>query len=306
MNDHDLDLLVRSSLERDAGTQPVTADLHQRSVAYGKRVVLRRRVTGVSSTAVVIAAGALIAVSVAGTRHTAPSAPPVPTLTSIATHVATLSGHEQQTSPWWYARTQQTLGATTDVYEDWLPRATDARVTIRVRKNGVAGQDPVSRLADGADSSVSQWATDADLPTDPKALLTLEHQQAVTELGPGASAAATAAAEFELFLPYLTQGEFPPAQRSAALTIVATLPGVVTGGLANDATGRVGLTVTPPDVGFSAGQSVLVDPATGRVLEETQRSAAGAVTRTTYLVSAGVPAAASLPPGVVPVHRYGS
>ena len=65
MNDHDLDLLRPESLEQDAATQPISADLHQRSVSYGRRVVQRRRVAGVSATVAVVAAAALISVTIA-------------------------------------------------------------------------------------------------------------------------------------------------------------------------------------------------------------------------------------------------
>lgn len=61
----------------------------------------------------------------------------------------------------------------------------------------------------------------------------------------------------------------------------------------------------PPNAGASAGKRYLIDPATGLVLETQTVDTHGVVTgRTTFAVSAAVPAAHALPKGVSAVKPY--
>src|SRR3954451_9806359 len=161
MNDHDLDLLVRSSLEQDAATQPISSDLHQRSLSYGRRVVRRRRMTGVAATAA-LAAVAVVAVSIGGGKHPAPSSPLPPTLTSVVKHVRALPAEELPTTGYWAVAVRAPLrGIATDGVA-WIGPDGRAREVL----GGTVVQTPAS-----SGQVILPWTALASLPTRPADLM---------------------------------------------------------------------------------------------------------------------------------------
>lgn len=302
MNDDDLDLLVRRSLEREAASQPATGDLHQRSLAYAGR--LRRRQQGAVASAVAASVAFVAIASVVlsghGKRDT-PTSPPTPTLTSIAAHVAGLPDEGQKTSPWWYERITVHTAGRSDVAELWQSR-------LGLTKTLLDGSSPkvvVHGLATGDVDPDASWPTFSHFATDPSAYYEQVKSGVLSDVGSDVAGPALGGDIFGRLEPLLERGEFPPAARAVMLQAMAMVPGVRLAGMASDTTGRLGLLVDPPDAGFSAGKRYLIDPLSGLVIEEQTVDGKGAIaSRTTFAVTAPVADATSRPAGVAAVTPY--
>jgi hypothetical protein len=302
MNDDDLDLLVRRTLERDAASQPVAADLHRRSVAYGRHLRRRRQAGAASAVAALVAVAAVASVVLSGhAKKAEPTVRPTPTLSSIATHVAGLGDEGQKTSPWWYERITVQTAARTDVAEMWQSRQGVTKTLL----DGSSTKVAIQGNATGDVDPSASWATFSHFVTDPAALYEQTKSTVLSDVGSDVAPAALDGDIFGRLAPLLERGEFPPVDRAVILRALAMVPGVQLRGMAADTTGRLGLVVDPVSAGFSVGKRYLIDPKTGLVIELQALDGQGTVTsRTTFAVTARVADSRSLPAGVTAVTPF--
>lgn len=301
MNADDLELLVRRSLEREAATQPAAPDLHQRSVASGRRLV-RRRSTTAAALALIVAFVAVLSVAVSGGgRQPKPAVQPTPTLTSIADHVARLGDEGQKTSPWWYERITGTKGGRTDVAELWQSRGGDTDVLL----DGSSTNVVIDGMTQGNVGSDASWATYDLRDTTPETFYSRMQESAAANLDPPPNGPPPAGDVFARIESLLQRAEFPPASRATLLRALALVPSVELRGFAPDATGRQGVVVVPPNSGATAGKRYLLDPGSGVVTESQTVDGKGRVLdRTTFVASAAVPKDHALPPGLSAVTPH--
>jgi len=282
MNDHDLDLLVRSSLEQDAASHPASADLHQRSVSYGRRVVQRRRVAGVSTTAVV-AAAAVVLVSIGGGKDTAPTAPPAPTLTSVVAHVRALPAETLPTTGFWYVALRASLEGKPAVGAEWIGPDGTAREVL--------GGTEIER-ASSSGLVVLPWTALAALPTQPADLMARLRHAAMSV--PGYPTTDAVVNLMEVAGALLGEAPTSPALRAALIEGLGETDGVRVAGTARDLVGDTGLALTRR-VG-AASYTVLVSPTNGRALQLDYTSP-GLTDSQTFLHQAAVPDDHTGPPG---------
>jgi hypothetical protein len=283
MNDQDLDLLVRRSLDQAAATQPISSDLHQRSVSYGRRVVQRRRVTGLSATAVV-AAAAVIAVSVGGGKDTGPSTPAPPTLTSVVTHVRALPAETLPSTGFWYVGLRAQVRGAPVVGAEWL--GPDG--TARVQLTGAEVDSPSS-----SGQVILPWSVLASLPAQPADLMArLRHSAMSVPLYPVTD---EVVGLMETTGALLGEAPTSPALRAALIEGLGKTEGVRVAGTARDLAGNTGLALTHT-VG-AATYTVLVSPSTGRALQVDYTSPTQHDV-TTFLHQAAVADDHTSPPGV--------
>jgi hypothetical protein len=121
------------------------------------------------------------------------------------------------------------------------------------------------------------WDQVAGLPTDPKALR--ERLDPHEPLWPG-SLYATASS-------LLADAPVTPRQRAALYQVIASLPGVHLDGTAKDELGRTGTAISMTQRYFANGpvvtRTLLIDPRTGKVLQESDSGRKGPLNPTTYV-----------------------
>lgn len=242
MNADELELLVRRSLEHDASTQPVAADLHRRSVAYGRRITRRRRATA-AALAMVVAFAAVISVAVSGnSRQPRPAVQPKPTpeptltvsattrskLSSIAAHVERLPSEGQGSAPWWYERIIAQRAGRTDVGELWQSRAGNTEVLL----DGSSTKVSIHNVVQGNVGPDASWAI-YNLPDVSPETFYFRQQDAVqANAGSGAAALPLAGDMVGRIEALLERGEFPPVSRALLLRTLALVPSVQLNGTA--------------------------------------------------------------------------